>query len=291
MTTTGELPEALEAACKALQRIGKPAEAVAWKMLSAVTESASTLEPVQRLKRETGLDNGDELERLLLWHAVQRALPQISALPVEQSVRILLEKELRQLLFPKLLLVAGSYEFGWAAKVSTLRRFPAGPMDWEYSGIPRSWLLKPSFPDNVRLAWFVATRLKGHQPCFFMHVAPNPRKRALVLEKEVMRSYYRMARSLELQPDMRALIALGWFHDPEAVRANPHLEALNRPYLQHGGIITTIGPAPENAGFLEGNAKRKEEYEAGKLKYRMGLAIWPRKAAIDWANAHPEFAS
>jgi hypothetical protein len=100
-----------------------------------------------------------------------------------------------------------------------------------------------------------------------------------------------MARSMQLQPDVRALLAHAWFHDPAAVRDNPQLEVLNRPYVEHGGLVTLLGPAPPSSGVLEGNAQRKEDYLAGKLQYKYGFAIWPRDAAIRWADEHPELAS
>jgi hypothetical protein len=205
---------------------------------------------------------------------------------VDPSVRRLLEKELRQLLSPKVSLEAGTYEFRTAAKFATLRRFPSGPMDWEVSRIPRAWLFRPSFPGPFRLGWFLLSNGVGFGPCFYMHVAPNPRKRALVIESEVLKSYCRMARSLEFQPEVPAIIATAWFHDQAAVRDNPHLEVLNRPYLAHGGAIFNIGPAPADAGFLERNPQRKADYEAGRLRYQIGFAIWPRTAAIRWALDH-----
>jgi len=66
------------------------------------------------------------------------------------------------------------------------------------------------------------------------------------------------------------------------------LEVLNRPYVNHGGLITLLGPAPPSSGLLEGNAQRSADYLAGKVQYRYGFAVWPRDAAIGWANAHPE---
>jgi len=234
-----------------------------------------------------GLEN-DEIERLLLWCASRQALDRIDALPVYRSVRVRLEQDLSRIHEAHVSFAAGGYHFERAAKFATLRRFPAGPMEWEVSGIPRSWFLKPDFPENLRVLAFVGLRLRGVAPCFFMHVAPQPRSRALVLEAEVLRSYYRIVRSMELQPDMRALLACAWFHDPAAVRDYPHLEILNRPYLAAGGLITLLGPAPASSGVLEGNAQRRADYLAGKVKYRYGFAIWPRYAAIQWADAHRE---
>lgn len=285
---TGEPPQSLNAAAEALQRAGRSAETVAWPLLSAVTDAPHSWAPVEELKSQCGTA-GDSLERLLLWYAAREGLQRLNDVPVHPSVRSLLEKELRQVLAPKTQVEASSYEFRTAAKFATLRRFPSGPMDWEVSRIPRSWLLRPGLADRIRLTWFLFSRSVGFGPCFYMHVAPNPRKRALVLEAEVSKSYYRMARSLELQPDVRAIIAAAWFHDQAAVKDHPHLEVLNRPYVRHGGAIFIIGPAGADSGVLERNSQRRADYEAGRLQYRVGFAIWPRKAAIAWARQHPEF--
>lgn len=228
------------------------------------------------------------MERLLLWIAARRALPRIPSLPVDKWVRGRLAQDLHDLHNLNVSMAAGSYHFDRAAKMATLRRFPAGPMEWELSGIPRSFFLQAAFPTNLRFLAFVIFRLGGRAPCFFMHVAPTPRNRALSIPKEVLRAYYRMARSLELQYDVRALLAHAWFHDPAAVRDYPHLEVLNRPYVKHGGLITSLGPAPASSGVLEGNAQRSADYLAGKVQYKYGFAIWPRDAAIRWADAHPE---
>jgi hypothetical protein len=209
---------------------------------------------------------------------------------VENTVRAQLDQDLRQLHASTVSIVTGSYQFVRAAKMATLRRFSAGPMEWEIGGIPRSCVLKADFPDNLRLLAFVTLQLGGWAPCFFMHVAPRPRNRGLTVPKLIMRAYYRMARSLQLQPTVRALMAHAWFHDPAAVRDYPHLQALNQPYVEHGGLIITLDSAPASSGVLEGNHQRKADYLAGRVVYRYGLALWPRAAAIRWADAHPEYA-
>ncbi len=228
------------------------------------------------------------MERLLLWNAAQQALLRVPSLPVHKWVRESVARDLRELHTMNVSMRSGSYHFNRAAKIATLRRFPAGPMEWELCGIPRSYFLQAAFPANLRLLAFVAFRMGGRGPCFFMHVAPAPRNRALRVPKEVLRAYYRMARSLQLQRDARALVANAWFHDPAAVRDYPHLEVLSRPYLIHGGLITPLDRAPLSSGVLEGNAKRRADYLAGKVQYNSSVAIWPRDAAIRWADAHPE---
>ncbi len=280
-----ELTENLQRTDVTLLGMGTRAEDVAWKLLNDETNVGA----IAAIKNGAGLE-GDEVERLLLWYAARQALPLIPTLPVDPSVRERLDQDLRQLHAMKVSMAAGSYHFDRAAKMATLRRFPAGPMEWEISGIPRSDLLKAAFPANLRLLAFVTFRLRGRKPCFFMHVAPAPRNRALSVPKEVLRAYYRMVRSMQLQPEVRALLACAWFHDPAAVRDYPHLEVLNRPYVDNGGLITLLGPAPPSSGVLEGNAQRSADYLAGKVQYNSGFAVWPRDAAIRWADAHPELA-
>jgi hypothetical protein len=278
-----EATETLQRTDFALRRIGTRAQDVAWTMLHDDSNSGT----LAALKKEAGLE-GDEVERLLLWHATRQALPRVSSLPLGKSVRCLLEQDLQKLHTMNVSMAAGSYHFDRAAKISTLRRFPAGPMEWELSGIPRSFFLQAAFPANLRFLAFTIFRLGGRAPCFFVHVAPSPRNRALSVPKEVLRAYHRIVRSLQLQPEARALLAHAWFHDPAAVRDHPHLEVLNRPYVNHGGLITLLGPAPPSSGVLDGNAQRSADYLSGRLQYKYGFAIWPRDAAIRWADDHPE---
>lgn len=289
MSPTSEAPEALREADAALRRVGIDAQKEAWALLHGVGDDEPSLEPLAALKREAGLD-GDGVERLLLWHCSRQSLPAVASLPVNASVRERLGSILPQLHTMNVPMPAGSYHFNRAAKMVTLRRFPAGPMEWELSGIPRSWLLDAAFPANLRMAAFVTFRLGGWAPCFFMHVAPAPLNRALNVPRQVLRAYYRMVRSIQLQPSVRALVAHAWFHDPAAVRDYPHLEVLSRPYLNEGGLIVLLGPAPPSSGVLERNAQRSTDYIAGTVQYKYGLAIWPRDAAIRWADAHAELA-
>jgi hypothetical protein len=161
-------------------------------------------------------------------------------------------------------------------------------MDWEIGGVPRSLLMQIPRWDLLRVSLFIALKLGGLYPLFVIHVARRPKNRSLVIEKEVMRAYFRMARSLELQPSIRGIMAHAWFHGPEALAGDPHLACLSKPYLEAGGLITIAGPAGADAGFLEHNAARKVKLDAGNLSYRLGVALWPRRQAIAWARAHPE---
>ena len=288
MACDSQMPEALRKAEEALRRTGRNREDTAWELLHTVNENAASIQPLTNLKAEVGL-HGDEMEKLLLWYAAQRALQHTANLRVVAAVRIRLEENLRTVHMLNDV-GAGTYALARAAKIATLRRFPAGPLEWEVSGIPRSYFLQARFPANLRFLAFALIRLKGLSPCFFLHVAPAPRNRALSVPKEVLRTYHRVVRSLERQPEIRGVLAHAWFHDPAAVRDNPQLDVLNRPFLDHGGLITLLAPAPASSGVVVGNAQRRADYEAGQIQYRYGFAMWPRAAALRWAELHPELS-
>ena len=185
-------------------------------------------------------------------------------------------------------LSVGTYDFVVACKTISLRRFPSGPMDWEISGFPRSWLLRVKRSSLPRVLGFLLCQIHGFAPMFFTHVARRPKNLFLVMEKEVLRAYYRMARSLEYQPTVKGILSSAWFHDPNAVKHYPHLRWISHPYLEANGLIITAGPAVADSGFVEGNVE--EEFASGKRRFQIGIAIWPRRAAIEWAHKHPELA-
>ncbi len=291
MNAAEQVPAELVAASEAAAGAGLAAGVEAWKTLREVGEGGRADEGERRIaewKRAAGME-GDALERLLLWHACREALRRVDALKLDAWVRASLIAELKNYHAARGSLECGEYLFVRAAEVATLRRFPAGCVDFVTSGIPRSWFPEAGLAGAARMAWYVATRLGGLKPFIFLHVAPYPKNRALVLEKEVMRAYHRMARSLELQPEMRGILGHAWFYDPAALKDYPHLEPLNRPFVSGGGTVITLGPAPRTSGVLEGDASRKKDYLEGKLRYRYGLAIWPRAAAVRWAKEHPEY--
>jgi hypothetical protein len=265
------------------------------RIMQQVREDEKTQAPLLQLKtavRENLLHHPEgEFERLMLRYAMDDSRNRVASLPVANSVKELFHKEFDYYRKPhigKSQLEAGTYRFVTACKIVTLRRFPAGPLDWVVSGIPRMWFRHIPLRDLPRTLSFLIRRFKGIKPAFYTHTAPAPRSRSLLIEKEVRRCYYRMASSLVFQPEMKGILCGSWFHDPAIVAELPHLSALNEPYTRHGGFVTTVGPAPEDAGFLQNNPERRKQYEDGTFRPLLGLAMWPRKDAIEWAREHPE---
>jgi hypothetical protein len=281
-----------------LKRLGFPPTACAC-LVQAVRETPDSYFAIQQLKNrvcEHGMDiSGDAFERRLLSYAALQTAPRIENLRVYEPVKSLIRIEFQHYTKPPERatdsLAIGTNEFVVACKTISLVRFPAGPMDWEISGFPRSWLLSIRKSDLPRVLAFLLFRVRGFAPMFFIHIARQPKNRSLVIEREVLRAYYRIARSLELHPQVRGILANAWFHDPAAVGRYPHLSWINHPYLEANGLITTAGPAPANSGFMERNEDRKKQFEKGELAFRMGIAIWPREAAMQWAAKHPELST
>ncbi len=263
-------------------------------MLASVTEDFASHAPVQELSAASGaLAVNDAVERAILLRAARYGQDRIATLRVVPEVQLLLRKELaayaaHRKAFP---VTAGTYNFVIASKMATLRRFPCGPMDWEVSGVPLSWLVDLSNRDRLKLLSYTATAMHGRRPLFFMHVAPAPRSRALVLEKEVIRGWHRMASSLQLQPEMKGIAASAWFLDAKALEAQPHLRWLNAPFREWGGIIGVAGEAPADSGVLERNKERARQVLAGEVHYRLGRGLWSRAAAAKWAEGHAELST
>lgn len=278
-----------------ITRLGKsPADCAA--IIAAVAEAPETQQPVRELKqvlRKEGVPcEGDSLERMLLSYAIDEFAGRIDLLPVPPTVRELIRKQhqyFRQpagLAGPSLSVDDEENDpFIAACKICTLRRFPAGPLDWVVSGMPRRWFFKMPLRDLPRAATYIFREFGGVRNAFYVHIAHPPRNRSLIIEKEVRRAYYRMARALMLQPQVKGIMCATWLHDPAAISLYPYIAALNEPYLKLGGrLVANLGPAPESSGFLKFNSERREQYERGELKLNTVLAMWPRKAAIAWAE-------
>src|SRR5262249_20293468 len=172
-------------------------------------------------------------------------------------------------------------------KIATLRRFPAGQFDWERSGLPRSWVprVRPA-SELARLLSIVAVQWRAFGPAFFIHLAVAHRVYAL-LERDALKSYYRMAQSMALQPEVNGLIASSWLHSPDTFAVSPHLAWLNRVFAEHGAVVATMGPASPDCGALTRSVERQKAFAEGRFKPTLGLIVWRRRDLLAWAERHP----
>lgn len=255
-------------------------------------------EPIKTLKQNLApLDvclSDASIERFLLLHGAIAALDHVPQLPISRVVKRLICEEFIAFAHPQPrdipMLQAGKASFSASCRVTSLRRFPAGQVHWEASGLPRSWLIKPKLQSLPRVWKFVALRLHGLKPTFSTHLAWRRKNRLFITEAEQNKSYYRIAQALALQPQMRGLVTDSWFYSPDTYQVSPHLAWLNRFFQENGGLVEVMGPAAPASGYLEGSAKRRRLYETGAFKPTTALVLWPRNAMLRWAARHPELA-
>jgi hypothetical protein len=239
-----------------------------------------------------GYTNGDaSIERTLLLCSAAAALSNLEALPVVDSVKALYCEEVQSWTrlddASKPGFRCGTARFVDMCQLASLRRFPAGQFDWVRGGLPLSYLLGVSYWNLPKALYVTIARLRGRSPVFFTHLGYHL-SGASLSEREANRSYYRMARSMELQPDIKGLVASSWFRSPDTHRVSPHLAWVNTVVVENGGFVAVRGRAKPDCGVFVRSPTRRRLYETGEFRPTLGLVIWPRRAMLEWAAAHPE---
>lgn len=230
------------------------------------------------------------LERALLLRAVMRSLDRIPQLPVEESVKHLFCKEFMFCANPPAKdlhkFVYTCHPFLTMVKLALLLRFPAGLIQWEVSGLPRRLLLDLPPTQMPRTLYFLAMKARAFYPYFEPHITVSSLTVAFLTEREFLKSFYRMAASLEKQPTIRGILDASWLHSSETHRVSPHLAFISRPYLEAGGLCVDLGPAAADSGFLAGDKNRWNLYQSGQYKPTRALVICTREQAMAWKCKH-----
>ena len=275
-------------------RAGSDALAEARSLVAAVRAPRPAVVRLARLKQTLADDGlpvgGGAFERFLVVSAAEESAARVPALAVDERVRQLFLDNFAMYAdakTPEPFDVARA-SFVAMCRIATLSRFPAGQLDWVVDGVPRSWLFRAAWRDVPRLAAALAA-MRGFAPAFFSHLNPNRRGRGVLLERESLRSYYRMARSMEQQPEIRGFATASWLHSPHTSAVSPHLKWLNEVFLQNGGYVIGLGRVdPEESGALHRSPERQQAFEAGTFVPTEALVIWPRAAMLAWAREHEE---
>lgn len=181
---------------------------------------------------------------------------------------------------------AGHWELREAIQLVSLRRFPAGQHDWEASRVPLS---APLRLNPLSLPAFAATiaGMGGVGPVASLHLSPWRPDKLSLQRAETLRSYYRIARSMERQPQLRGLLGASWFYSEVVGHVSPHLAWLRDDLLQAGAFVGEMEPARAKDGFMT-SPRRRQLYQDGRFRPRMTLVLWPRRAMLAWAQRHPE---
>jgi len=248
--------------------------------------SVTRLRVLRRELEEEGLDVRDgAFERFLVLTAALASVDRVAQLPIDERVKELFYRKftLYATSAPQELFDLDRASFVAMANVAALARFPAGQLDWVVSGIPRSWLFRVRPAALPRLLKLIAVDLGGFGPMFFSHLDATRPNAGVLLERESLRSYHRMARSMARQPAIKGFVTASWFHAPETFAVSPHLAWTNTVFHAHGGHVLPLGRANPAAGVLHRSPERQRAYDNGTFRPMEALVIWPRRSMLAWA--------
>jgi hypothetical protein len=279
-----------------LRQLGK-GRSSCHQIVVAVNETTKSREIIDRLKGkleklQAGITENGTFEQYLLLNSAIQIAESIRYLPVADGVKELYADDFRFFAHVepqnRWMFCASEYRFVEMCKVASLRRFPAGQLQWEVAGFARRNLLRVSPADLPRLLHFIGKELRGFRPWFCLHLNGRRKNNLWLLESEQNQAYYRIAKSMALQPTIRGMVIASWLHSPETFKVTPQLGWLNKPFIDCGGLIVDLGKDDPKAGALVGSRLRKELWEKGEFVPRMAAAIWPREAMLRWAAQHSE---
>lgn len=258
--------------------------AAAYAALNRVTASADSVDFLLSRAREIAAEPRI-FGRCLLLLAALHAIPELSAYPVYQGVKEVFAEDLLSWAQPSASadFSPESARFREMARVVTLRRFPAGQFHWELSGMPRSHVPHTEWPKWPRLLFTLALETRGFSPMAETHLNDRRKNRLTLSESEAAKSYFLVAKSLELQPHIKGLFTESWLYCESTGRVSPRLAWMREFLLKRGALLASTRLAPVDSGFLRGSNERRELYEKGLYRPRMTYVLWPRGAMIKWA--------
>jgi len=280
----------MKAVAEVLARAGHDERAVVNAVQSTARQkyAEAVWEPLLEACVRAGFsEDAIALQRWALLQTIKWFVDRVPSCPVAEAVKDLLLEEYCYVARPgkgfrNVFSLRGN-GFRAFCQLAILERFPAGQSHWIVDGFPRSWIAKAPLADVPRLAFFLTVRMKGVRPYFVGHRAP--RWPPVVLEREAEKSLCLIAKSMELQPAIRGFMGSSWLNDPALAAISPHLGWIAAQGLDNGALLTTVGPSPDDAGFLSGNDRRRQLYESGEWRPQVGVKLWPRQAMIAWARS------
>ncbi len=184
-----------------------------------------------------------------------------------------------------------NWRFNDLAHLASLRRFPAGEINFEagvrlpaYHALCIHPLDLPGFLTELAFA------VGGTRPFMSLHFHYARPNTLVAPQIEFERSLWRVAKAMELQPDIKALISNSWFHSPRVAETFPRLGWMRDVFVNGGAYAVDMEPGrPADIGY--NSARRRQLYEEGKFCPRQTLILWPRDDVLRWANSRPHLAS
>lgn len=175
------------------------------------------------------------------------------------------------------------------ARLSTLRRFPAGDCVFDfYPFMPRHWFLKVAPMAAPGLLYKVLVETGGWGPHISPHLNSGRPNQLQMNKHEWEQSIWRLAKTMELRPEIRALVTDSWLISKETGEQFPNLAWVRAFFVNAGAYLIDMEPAANDSGLRDGSARRKQLHEHGKFCPRNTFVIWPRADVMTWASSHNE---
>jgi hypothetical protein len=165
--------------------------------------------------------------------------------------------------------------------------FRAGLFWIERTGIPRRWIVQAQSRQRIRLAQYIATRLRGFKPVWQTHLPRQPRGTHLT-EETFVRAHLEIARALKRHPEIRGIASTSWYYDPEIGAVSPRLGFVSDLLAANGCFVFEI-PCDDamRASALYGSRARQQAYADGTYLPRAFARLWGRDALLAWAERQP----
>ena len=251
---------------------------------SRIAPLLATVDAHRATESETDVD----AERLLLLLATQRSIRLHAVQRLPASVQLQLMSYWLMVVAPPKrtaeLFRRGSNTFESACETAVLERVPAGQLSWVRSGLPRRSVLDLSLANTLPFISTLLLDMRGFGPACYTHANTFRRNRFIMLEIEARRSYWRIAQAMRDEPDIKGLVTVSWYHDPDLPRVSPHLSWMNAIVQEGGGRIFSGAIADNQSGTFENSSARQAAAVRGDYQPREGIVLWPRNAMLAWAD-------
>jgi hypothetical protein len=276
-----------------------PRDALGWfELLSMYPEQARSVEVIRQMKAAlpaASIHAGASVERYALLQAFSVGATKIGTKPVACSVKRrfaltckeIAEKQRQWDPFYD----ESSVHFYEGAQLAALQRYPAGSAVFGfYPRLPYSWALKVRPTQLPGLVRQIAIAMGGVGPYVSPHINNGRPSKIILTKSQTLRSIWRIAKTLEMNPQIKGLCCMSWFFSAATGRVFPHLAWLRSMYIDEGAYVVELWPERDVASLAVGSDLRKKLYEDGKFNPRRSLVIWPRYEILAWASRHLEFA-
>lgn len=270
-----------------------PANAEDWfKLLSGIPQDARCVRRLQQLHADAEQVSGylpGTLERYGILQTYVVTFPRLLTLPIHPSIHLEFCATAKSIADSQ----AWPSDFGYRSdafeelcRIVTLRRFHAGQLSFDIMSMPRTWLLKVHpvvLPQVIRE---LVVRMGGIGPIAMPHLNYWRRNPLLMTQNENERALWRIAKSIELQPNVKGFIGASWFYCASVGEISPHLAWVRDFFQDQGAFLVDMERAPVRSGFMIGSEKRRRAYGEGKFRPRQTLVLWPRHEMLRWAASY-----